>query len=559
MRIINLFFLSLFFVNLSWSADKAKPQAMVVSEQYLASYAGAKILKAGGNAVDAAVAVGYALAVVAPDSGNIGGGGFMNIHFANGKNIFINFREKAPYAAYPEMYLDAQGKVIPRASTHGFRAVGVPGTVLGLDTALAKYGTMPRSVVMQPAIELAEKGFIVSPYLANQLKTHEAEFKKHANIMAIFFKNGQPYRAKARLRQLQLAKTLKAIAAQGPKVFYEGYIAQAIVKASQQNNGILTLEDFKKYNISETEPLYCSFRDYQIISAPLPSSGGTTLCEMLQTSEYFPLKQLKFRSTASMQYLIETMRYAYIDRNSKLGDAKFIQATSDRLISKEYAKTLADKIAEQTKLPTISAPPANRERAETTHYSVLDANGNAVSVTYTLNGPYGAMVIAGDTGFFLNDEMDDFSSGPNIQNQYGLVQSFYNQILPGKRPLSSMTPTIVLRAGQVALVIGSPGGPRITTSVFLTLLNVLEYDISLDQAINTPRFHFQSIPSSVSLEPQAISDQVKNELEKKGYTFVIEKPWGAVEAIEKDMATGSLIGAYDKRRPDGKAVGVSLD
>jgi gamma-glutamyltranspeptidase/glutathione hydrolase len=438
--------------NAGVSQPVAAAHGMVVSEERRASQVGVDILRAGGNAIDAAVAVGYALAVTYPCCGNIGGGGFMTIHFANGKDVFLNFREKAPLAATADMFLDAHGNVIPGKSTRGYLAVAVPGTVMGLDAALQKFGTLPRQQVIAPAIRLAQQ-----------------------------------------TKQFHLEKTLKQIAAKGPDAFYKGPIAAAIVQASQTHGGILSLQDFAQYNIEELSPIRCNYRGYTIISAPPPSSGGVTLCEALNILEGYPLQTLGFHSAASAHYVIEAMRYAFADRNNVLGDPDFVKNPVVRLISKDYAKQQHQQIPIDQATPSneLPAKTAEHEGNHTTHYSIIDKQGNAVAVTYTLNSWFGAKVIAGDTGFLLNDEMDDFSSKSGNANQFKLVQGSANRIQPGKRALSSMAPTIVTKGDQVFMVLGSRGGPRIITATLQTILNVIDYDMNIQAAVDAPRFHQQ--------------------------------------------------------------------
>ncbi len=536
----------------------AAKQGMVVSEQQLASEVGASMLRSGGNAIDAAVAVGYALAVVTPCCGNIGGGGFMTIHLANGKNIFLNFREKAPLAAKPDLFLDAKGNIIPGKSTLGYLAVGVPGTVLGLDTALEKYGTLKRQVVMAPAIRLAEQGYILTSYDVKLIKESMQDFKKQPNVSAIFLKNGQPYQVGDKFVQTDLANTLKLIAEKGPNVFYKGSIAETIVKASQVHGGILSMQDFKQYTVSEMTPIQCNYRGYTIISAPPPSSGGITLCETANILEYYPLNQLGYHSAQSVHYITEAFRHAFADRNSKLGDPNFIYNPTEELISKKYADQIHKKIQNfrATSSFEINSHTKAKESTHTTHYSVVDKNGNAVSVTYTLNSYFGAKVIAGNTGFFLNNEMDDFAIKSGAANQFGLVQSHANEIKAGKQPLSSMTPTIVLKKGHLFMVLGSPGGPRIITATLQTLLNVIDYKMNIQQAVDAPRFHHQWQPDVIETEPHTLSaDTIKN-LETMGYPIKTRaETWGAVEAILIDPVDGTLYGGSDARRTAGKAVG----
>lgn len=563
MRILLISLLTLILCQQTvWAIYPAPVEAkngMVVTEQKIASLIGANILKQGGNAVDAAVAVGYALAVVNPCCGNIGGGGFMLIHLAQGKNIFINFREQAPAAATPNMYLDPQGNVIPEKSTYGFSAAGVPGTVMGLDHALHKYGTMTRKQVMAPAIALAKNGYILTPGDVAILSKGTENFRRQAKVAAIFLKNNQPYQAGDRLIQKDLANTLKAIAEHGPDVFYKGKIAKTIVKESQQQGGYFTLDDFAHYQIEELTPIECSYHHYQIISAPPPSSGGVALCEILNIVEGYPLKELGFHSAQGAHYLIEAMRFAFADRNNKLGDPNFIQNPLEHLISKEYAAKLrqyihADKATSSATLPPVLVAP--QEGEHTTHYSVVDKSGNAVAVTYTINRFFGAYVIAGDTGFFLNDEMDDFTAKPGIANQFGLVQGEANSIQGGKRPLSSMTPTMVMQAQKPLLVLGSPGGPRIISSVLLTIINILDYGLDVQAAVDAPRFHQQWLPTWVDIEkPFAFSPDTQQKLEQMGYQFKIHAVWSAVEAIYIDPKTNTLYGGSDSRKPAGGAVG----
>jgi gamma-glutamyltranspeptidase/glutathione hydrolase len=533
----------------------AAKNSMVVTEQYLASQVGADILRAGGNAVDAAVAIGYALAVVNPCCGNIGGGGFMTLHLTGNRDIFLNFRERAPLLAKTQMYQDQNHQVIPDKSTFGYLAVATPGTVLGLDTALTKYGTMTRQQVIAPAIKLAQQGFILTAGDIRLLDEHAEGFKKTANVAKIFLNNGKPFQVGDKLIQTDLANTLKLISQQGTKAFYHGKIAQKIVTASQQNGGILSLRDFTEYTVEVMEPLHCSYRGYTIISAPPPSSGGVSLCEMLNIIENYPLGDKPFHSVENAHYLIETMRNAFADRNNQLGDPDFVTNPITTLTAKSYAKEISDKIK---KLPGAAAAPTNavleKEGVNTTHYSVVDKFGNAVSVTYTLNSFFGAGVIAGNTGFFLNNEMDDFSAKPGVPNQFGLVEGDKNKIEPGKRPLSSMTPTIITKDNHTVMVVGSPGGPRIITATLEAILNVLDHRMNLQAAVDAPRFHQQWLPLAVDVEQDAFTPEVARELGIMGYTFTVKK-WGAVEAIYIDPVTKTIYGANDNRRSAGRAIG----
>ena len=531
-------------------------QGMVVSEQHLASQVGIDILHSGGNAIDAAVAVGYALAVVHPCCGNIGGGGFMLLHLASGKNIFINFRERAPLAAKAAMFLDEKGQVIPNKSTVGYLAVAVPGSVLGLDTALKKYGTMTRQQIMAPAIHLAENGFILTPGDVKILEKNTKSFRRSPNVAAIFLKNNQSYQTGDRLIQKDLANTLKLISANGPDVFYKGRIAESIVNASQKNGGILSLKDFSEYHIEELAPIHCTYRGYSIFSAAPPSSGGTTLCEMLNILEGYPLSHLGYHSFASVHDTIEAMRYAFFDRNSELGDPDFVENPIQHLISKDYAAQIRQHIHSDQMTPSSQLQAVkSHEGVNTTHYSIVDQWGNAASVTYTLNSYFGAKVIAGNTGFFLNSEMDDFTSKLGVANKFGLIQGASNAIFAGKRPLSSMTPTIIIQDNQVLMVLGSPGGPRIITATLQVILNVIDYKMNIQQAVDSPRFHHQWLPDETNLEPQVFSGNTMKKLKAMGYHLVTGQPWGAVEAIQIDPVTKNIDGANDMRRPAGSAIG----
>lgn len=538
---------------------KAK-KGMVVTEQRLASEIGVKILQQGGNAVDAAVAVGYALAVVNPCCGNIGGGGFMLIRLANGKAIFLNFREKAPLAAKATMYLNAKGEILQDKSTYGYSSVAVPGTVMGLDLALKKYGTMTRQQVMAPAIELAEKGYILKSGDIAILDKGTHNFSKQKNVSLIFLKNGKPYAVGDRLVQKDLARTLRYLSKTGADGFYKGKIAKTVVEESQKNGGILTLQDFAKYQAEELKPLTCSYRGYDIISSPPPSSGGVTLCEMLNILEGYPLRKMGFHSAQGSHYIIEAMRFAYADRNNKLGDPDFVKNPVATLTSKAYAAKIrkqiqADHATPSTLLSTGREQPEEGEH--TTHYSIMDQYGNSVAVTYTINRFFGSYMIAGNTGFFLNDEMDDFTSKPGVANQFNLVQGKANIIQPGKRPLSSMTPTIVLRNEEPLLVLGSPGGPRIISTVLLTILNILDYDLDVQAAVDAPRFHQQWLPEWVDIEKQyhVFSLDTTEKLEKMGYQLRNHALWGGVEAIYHDPNTKFLYGGSDSRKPSGGAAG----
>ncbi|MGL5951780.1 MAG: gamma-glutamyltransferase [Providencia rustigianii] len=556
-------------------------KGMVVSSQHLASQVGADILKAGGNAVDAVVAVGYAQAVVNPCCGNIGGGGFMTLHLADGKDIFINFRETAPKAASADMYLDKNGQLIKDASLYGYLASGVPGTVKGLDYALEKYGTMDRQQVMKPAIKLARDGFILTRADTDVLDTTTERFKQDPEVARIFLKpDGSAYQPGDRLVQTDLANTLEKIANNGPVAFYEGEIPKIVEEASKKNGGILTAQDFAHYTITDTTPVSCTYRGYKFISAPPPSSGGVTICETLNILEGYDLKEMGFNSAEYIHTLTEAMRHAYMDRNTFLGDPAFVNNPTDKLLSKQYAADLRKEIVPNKATPSTQVQPGMgpHEKPETTHYSVVDDKGNAVSTTYTINGRFGSVVIPPGTGFFLNDEMDDFTTKVGEKNMYGLVQGERNSIAPGKRPLSSMSPTIVTKDGKVFLVLGSPGGSRIISITLQTALNIIDHGMPPQEAVNAPRIHHQWLPDEVYYEQRGVSKDSLALLDKMGYKMVEQTPWGAAElimigipdgagvsakssgndsAVSGKVREGFIYGSNDVRRPAGSAVGVN--
>jgi len=552
---------------------------MVVTSQHLASQVGVDILKMGGNAIDAAVAVGYAQAVVNPCCGNIGGGGFMTIHLADGRDTFINFRETAPAAASANMYLDANGKAITNASLFGYLAAGVPGTVLGLDTAQHKYGKLTRAQVMQPAIKLARDGYILNRGDTDILDTTIAQFKKDPEAARLFLRrDGTPLQPGDRLVQKDLAKTLEAISRNGPDAFYKGAIPAAVERASKAGGGIITAADFAGYKISESAPLSCTYRGYVFVSAPPPSSGGATMCQILNILEGYDMKALGFHSASAVHYMTEAMRHSYMDRNTFLGDPAFVKNPLDRLLSKEYAASIREKILADKATPSVEVQPgmAPHEKPETTHYSIVDKDGNAVSTTYTINGRFGAVVIAPGTGFFLNDEMDDFTVKAGVQNLFGLVQGATNSIAPGKRPLSSMAPTLVTKDGKTYMVLGSPGGSRIITITLETALNVIDYGMAPQEAVDAPRIHHQWLPDEVYYETRGLSPDTLKILDGMGYKMKEQTPWGAAELIMiglpgaagvagassgNDAGVSGVVrpglyyGANDTRRPAGAAIG----
>jgi gamma-glutamyltranspeptidase/glutathione hydrolase len=529
---------------------------MVVTAQHLASEVGAAILSEGGNAVDAAVAIGYALAVVHPCCGNLGGGGFMTVHLAEGGDHFVDFRETAPAAASETMYLDAKGEVVPRRSLDGYLAVGVPGSVLGLETARERFGTMARRALIEPAIRLAEAGFVLDRGDTDLLQAKTQAFQTQPNVAAIFLKDGKAYQPGDRLVQSDLARSLRLIADSGPHAFYGGPIADAIVAASRSGGGILAMADFAAYRVGVGEPISCSYRGYRLITAPPPSSGGTTLCLILNILEGYDLAQSGFHSAAEVHLMVEAMRHAFLDRNTYLGDPAFVRNPLERLLSKDYAQAIRRRIDPDQATPSAELAPGTppHEGSNTTHYSVVDRAGNAVAVTYTINAGFGAGVIAGDTGFFLNDEMDDFTSKPGVPNLFGLVQGKANAIQPGKRPLSSMTPTVITKDGRLAMVTGSPGGSRIITITLETILNVIDHGMTIQEAVDAPRIHHQWLPDEIAIEPRAFTLDTQRLLTAMGYKIAQQRPWGSAESIL--AGTDRLYGANDSRSPAGRALGV---
>ncbi len=568
--------IAIILVFLASTARAAAPlelesnQGMVVTSQHLASDVGAAILRQGGNAVDPAVAVGYALAVTHPCCGNLGGGGFMTIHLVDGRNTFINFREKAPLAARADMFLDAHGNVAGNRSVDGYLAAGVPGTVMGLETARRRLGTLPRATLIAPAIKLAEEGFVLTRGDVDVLEDATKAFRDQANVAAIFLKNREPFVPGDRLIQKDLAGALRAISDGGTDAFYHGAIPEAVSAASRAHGGLLTVEDFAAYTATESAPISCAYRGYTIVSAPPPSSGGVTLCEMLQVLQGYPLHAMGFHSSEAVHVMTEAMRHAYRDRNTYLGDPAFVDNPTARLLSTGHAAKIRAQIHSNRATPSsaLEGLAAAEEHATTTHYSVVDRWGNAVAVTYTINDSFGAKVIAGSTGFFLNDEMDDFTAKPGVPNMFGLVQGEANAVAPGKRPLSSMTPTIVLKDGKPVLVVGTPGGSRIITTVLEVIVNVIDHGMTLQEAVDAPRIHHQWWPDTIAAEPFALSADTVKSLTRMGYKVLTLEPWGSGNAAESigiapvnvDAARALgfprpavLYGAHDSRAPAGSA------
>lgn len=543
----------------------AAEHGMVVSAHRLASRAGIEVLQHGGNAVDAAVAVGYALAVTFPEAGNLGGGGFMTIRLANGRSTFIDFREMAPQAATAKMYLDKAGKVVPNLSTRGYLAVGIPGTVAGLEMARQSYGTKPRAELMAAAIHLARAGFALDQGDADFLAEGADDFRKDAATAAIFLHAGAPWQAGEQFVQADLGRQLEAIARDGPDAFYKGETARRIVAASRAHGGIMAMGDFARYRARELPPLECDYRGFHVISAPPPSSGGVVLCETLNILEGYPMAALGFHSAQGLHYTAEALRRAYHDRNLQLGDPSFVRADTARLADKAYAAALRAGIVAERATPSSSLPGADfgHEGSNTTHYSIVDRQGNAVSVTYTLNDWFGARVTAAGTGILLNDEMDDFSAKPGSPNMFGLVEGANNAIAPGKRPLSSMTPTILTCDGKLFMVLGTPGGSRIPTGVLQVITNVIDHGMLLQEAVDVPRIHHQWLPDEIGYERYALSADTMKALEAMGH-HLREIPYGnQIAAIlvgspgigAAPLGANILYGSIDPRLNVGDAEG----
>jgi gamma-glutamyltranspeptidase / glutathione hydrolase len=530
---------------------------MVVSAHRLASRTGIDVLKAGGNAVDAAVAVGYALAVTFPEAGNLGGGGFMTVRFHDGRTAFLDFRETAPAAATATMYLDANGNPVPQRSRRGYLAVGVPGTVAGLELARTEFGTRSRAMLMASAIRLARDGFVLDQGDADMLADAADDFRKDAPSAAIFLNHGRPWKPGERLVQADLARSLSQIAARGPAAFYNGPIGARIVAASKAGGGILSLSDFASYRARAGKPLECDYRGYHIISAPPPSSGGVVLCETLNILEGYPVGELGFHSAAGTHVLVEAMRRAYHDRNLNLGDPSFVTVDTAHFIDKGYAASLRQGIDPNRATPSASlpAPGSGQEGRNTTHFSIVDKDGNAVSLTYTLNDWFGARVTAAGTGILLNDEMDDFSAKPGAPNMYGLVEGPNNAVAPGKRPLSSMTPTIVTRDGKLLMVVGTPGGSRIPSAVIETISNMIDFGMTVTEAVDAPRIHHQWLPDEVGYERFGLSADTVARLEAMGHRVVPMEYGNHVAAIlvgapaigARPLGRQRLYGAIDPR------------
>ena len=525
---------------------------MVVSQRMIASEVGADILRQGGNAVDAAVATGLALAVVLPRAGNLAGGGFMVLHLADqDKTITIDYREKAPALAYRDLFLDENGNYDKKKAQFSLLSAGVPGTVAGFHHALINYGTLSWKEVLQPSIALAEDGFSIPHDLENILasKRYRARLSADPAASKVFYKeDGSLYKAGETLIQTDLATTLKALSEFGPDAFYKGDIAKLIVKEMERNGGLITLEDLARYNVLERPPLIGQYKDFKIVSMPPSSSGGTHLIQMLNMLEEFPIKEMGFGTSESIHILAEVMKRAYADRSKYLGDSDFYDVPSS-LTNKDYAKSLNLNIDLDKITPSDEVSPGNPypyESPDTTHFSAMDAYGNTVSNTFTLNFSYGSGKMIPGTGMLINNEMDDFSSKPGTPNGYGLLGSEANAIQANKRPLSSMTPTIIFKDDKPFVAFGSPGGSRIITTVLQVALNIMEHDMNIAQAVHSPRMHHQWLPEVLMIEEGFGSDTEKL-LEEKGYSLYPSSTMGSVQAIMKEG--NYFYGSSDPRRP----------
>ena len=532
-------------------------KGMVASQHAIATQTGLDILKKGGNAIDAAVAVGFSLAVVLPRAGNLGGGGFMIVHEAKGGTTkALNYREMAPKKAFKDMYLDEKGDVDRMKVGFSHLAAGVPGSVAGMARALELYGTMSLSEVMQPAIQLAEEGFEVTYDLASVLKRMDKRMRRWPTTAKIFYKpNGGFYEAGEKLVQKDLAWSLKQIAKNGPGAFYNGKVGERLAKDMEKNDGFITMEDLNNYVVEELDPVWGTYRGYDIASMPPPSSGGVHIIQMLNILENYPLGYLGHNSAETLHLMTEAMKLAYADRSEHLGDPKFWDVPTEGIISKEYAKELSNKIDRWQTTPSDqikAGKPQDYESEQTTHFTVVDAAGNMVVNTYTLNYSFGSGIVAEGTGILLNNEMDDFSAKPGVPNIFGLIGGEANAVEPGKRPLSSMTPTIVFKDGKAYFGTGSPGGSRIITTVLQVILNIIDHDMNVAEASHAPRIHHQWLPDVLFIE-KGLGYDTQNLLRMRRHQIKYRSAMGSTQTIM--LKDGLLFGCSDPRRPDGKTLG----
>ena len=551
---ISILFVLILFCSTNHYAESKNPirgkNGMVVSASTIASQVGVEILKKGGNAIDAAVAVGFALAVTYPSAGNIGGGGFMVIHLQDGTSTTIDYREKAPQSVNELIYQDSLGNFLPDKSQLGVTSSGIPGSVAGLLYALEKYGTLSLSQVIQPAINLARNGFILEYRLAKSMQSELKYFNNYKSTKKIFTKDGKAYQEDDLFIQDDLANTLERIRDDGIQGFYKGKTAELIVEQINSEGGYITLEDLANYKLVERLSITTDYKGYKIITMGPPSGGGVTLLQMLNILESFSFKKGEWGSSEYIHRLVMAMKYSFADRSKHVGDPDFYNVPLEWLLSKKYAMEIANKI-DSLPVPSSEILPGNdstyNESAETTHYSIVDGYGNAVSTTTTLNSSYGSGIVVDGAGFLLNNEMDDFSSKPGVPNQFGLIGSEANKIEPGKRMLSSMSPTIVLKENKPFLVVGSPGGSTIPTVVLQVIMNVLDFGMDIQQAIDMPRIHHQWLPDLIDYEQFGLSMDVIQSLKGRGYIFGGERTLGRVEGILIDVNNNIIYGATDPR------------
>ena len=529
---------------------------MVGSQHHLASEAGLEILKAGGNAVDAAVAVGFTLAVVLPRAGNLGGGGFMMIHDAStGRTRAINYREMAPLLAHRDMYLDEEGNVDRHKLNFTHQSAGVPGTVAGLAHALETYGTMSLKEVMKPAIKLAEQGFAVTYDLSSILQRYESRMKASPETEKIFYKGDGYYQQGELLKQKDLAWSLKRISKKGPDAFYKGEVAERLVADQKANDGLISMEDLATYEVEDVEAVSGTYRGYDIVSMPPPSSGGLHIIQMLNILEEFPIGYLGHNTAETIHLMAEAMKFAYADRSEHLGDPNFWEVPVDWITSKEYAASLREKIDRWKAKPSEEIKPGepnDYESDETTHFTVIDKAGNVVVNTYTLNFSFGNGIVAAGTGILLNNEMSDLSAKPGVANAFGLLGGEANAVAPRKRPLSSMTPTIVLKDGKPYFATGSPGGSRIITTVLQIIMNIIDHDMNVAEASHAARIHHQWYPEVLYVEKN-LNQDTQALLRAKGHDVQYRAAMGSTHTIM--LKDGLIWGASDPRRPDGETVG----
>ena len=536
---------------------------IVASTNEVASRVGVDIMKRGGNAVDAAIAVAFALAVTHPAAGNLGGGGFMMVRLKNGKTTAIDYREMAPAAATRNIYLDQQGNVIKGEGGPlvGYRAAGVPGTVRGMELALKNYGSgkLSWAQLVEPARRLAANGFRVTYSLARSLRGSNDYLSQYPETKRIYLNDGKFYDEGDLFRQPDLAATFSRLQKGGPNEFYQGETARLIVADMKRNNGLMTMSDLRGYVAKQRQPLRGTYRGYEVISMPPPSSGGAVLIEMLNILEGYDLKKMESSSSDRYHLMAEAMRRAFADRAEFMGDADFVKVPVAGLIDKAYAAKLRSTIKDErasTSVEVRAGKPAGHESEETTHFTVVDTEGNAVANTYTLNNSYGSAAVAKGTGILLNDEMDDFAAKPGTPNMYGLIQGERNAVAPKKRPLSAMTPTLVLRKdGSLWFTVGSPGGPTIINTVLCVITNVIDYGMNMQQAIDAPRIHHQWLPDEFVFEPYGLSGDTQRALTSRGHKLDKPRYLGDAEGIMIEEKTGIRLGATDPRRSDGLAVG----